>query len=251
MCSAEVSGSFEEWLAGGFLILCEVLSPCLARCIYVNLTNPMLFRFLSLSPSESSSSFKISHIVPIGILLTLVTFLIPYQLAFIVLYLLHCQTTLSSLPSSSSTDISVISRSNFNISITFLMLWLLPLNGAVLVVWVRDLIGGWVEWAGTDNWVGDLVGVLGIVEVCARGRFLRQETKDRFDSFFFRFSLFFSTDNAHHIAPFSLLARILELGFFALSAISFVFGSWFTYRLYDFSNILLALVAFGCVASSP
>nr|AOR51856.1 GPI-inositol deacylase [Phaffia rhodozyma] len=185
------------------------------------------------SSEKNDASFTITRFLPIIVLLGSVVIVLPYQVAFLVLYLIHFQTTFCScsLNSSvktasydvSSTESESVSRSNFHISLLFFMLWLVPLNGAVLIVWVRDFMSGWVEWGGPDRSIVGLMGCLLIVEVCARGGFLRNEARK------------------------SLLVQVLQIGFFLLSACSFLIGSQHTFRLYSLSNGLLALAAVACV----
>lgn len=100
---------------------------------------------------------------------------IPYQLAFLASYLIHSLSTLSSARTSSTLPF----RANLYSSVLFFLLWLLPLNAPVLVVWVRNLQVNWMEPFGGDHNVLDIVGVLLLVEMFSGGRSLEESSKGR------------------------------------------------------------------------
>ena len=107
-------------------------------------------------------------------LLLLVATFVPYQLAFLVSYLIHSLSTLSSLRSATSS-----SRSNLYTSVLYLLLWLLPVNAPVLVVWVRNLQANWTEPFGGDHNVLDIAGILVLVEMLSGGRTLDEAVRRR------------------------------------------------------------------------
>ncbi|KAL7417647.1 PGAP1-like protein-domain-containing protein [Mrakia frigida] len=171
------------------------------------------------SPTDPRPSFRPRNLLPIFILLGLVATFIPYQLAFLVSYLIHSLSTLSSTRSAST----IPSRTNLYSSVLFLLLWLLPLNAPVLVVWVRNLQVNWMEPFGGDHNVLDIVGILLLVEMFSGGRSLEESSKGR------------------------RRIRVLEFSFYALSFASFVFGSRYIHRVYDLANLSLSLVAASLV----
>lgn len=129
----------------------------------------MISSVFSDSPTDPRPPFRRRELIPILLLLALVATFVPYQLAFLVSYLIHSLSTLSALRTPNSPC-----RSNLYMSVLYLLLWLLPVNAPVLVVWVRNLQANWTEPFGGDHNVLDITGVLVMVEMFSGGRSLEE-----------------------------------------------------------------------------
>lgn len=129
-------------------------------------------------------------------MLLAVATLIPFQGAVLILYLVHALSTLAAspvdrfrdssgarpaahTPSTLAPDAATASRANLYASVLGLLLWLLPVNAPVLVVWVRDLLANWRQPFVGDHNVLRVVGVVAVVVACEGGRFLTPARRDQ------------------------------------------------------------------------
>jgi glycosylphosphatidylinositol deacylase len=117
-------------------------------------------------------------------LLLAVSTLIPYQGAVLILFLVHALSTLAARPVASPSSVAIldtaaISRFNLYSSIFGFLLWLLPVNAPVLVVWARDLLANWRQPFVGDHNVLRVVGIVAVVVACEGGRSLSPARRDQ------------------------------------------------------------------------
>lgn len=127
---------------------------------------------VGLMPSSSRR-----RLVTTGILLFLVSTVIPYQFAYVVACLVQLGTSVQALwfvrnvPSPPNTDFS-----NYVHSVFLLMFWVLPINLPTLVVWVRNLAIHWLTpFSSHQNLLSILPFVL-LVETLTTGRMIPRVT---------------------------------------------------------------------------
>ena len=116
----------------------------------------------------------------------------PHQFAFLVLLLVQFDTTLRARVIARQLKVGVLysagiaqlmtlllqdraaqDRFERNYTLLFLMLLLLPQNGAILLVWSRNLLAGWYAPFPSDHNVLAILGYLLLVEHGQTGKILR------------------------------------------------------------------------------
>ena len=107
------------------------------------------------------------------ILLSLVSTVIPYHFAFAVLCLVQLATCVRALRLAQESQLD----NNYNFynyahSIFILMLWILPINLPVLVVWVRNLMVRWLTPFSSHHNILSITPFLLLVETLSTGRMI-------------------------------------------------------------------------------
>lgn len=198
-----------------------------------------------------------------GLLVLTVVTIVPYQFAYIALCVIQLttavralcvtRTTLASTPTSSpsskgftpSTGISAASShattkpllpttarlhnsnfANYTHSLLLLLLWIIPINAPVLVVWARNLAANWLAPFDSPSPITSsaaaglmaVAGILAVVEAMRTGRMVPR-------------------------APSRGWRLITNLGLFALALYAAVFGVSFAYRMHFAVNALAAWLA--------
>ncbi|KAF1850735.1 GPI inositol-deacylase [Cucurbitaria berberidis CBS 394.84] len=205
---------------------------CTGICVainYVALLLEYIFAFLySLAKSSTRenneakrlpSAFAVTstrrRIVTTCILLSLVSTVIPYHFAYVVLCLVQLATCVRSFQLAKETRLD----SNYNFynyahSILILMLWILPINLPVLVVWVRNLAVHWLTPFSTHHNILSIMPFIFLVETLSTGRMVPRVQ--------LRMSLF---------------TNVL---LFSIGAYAAVYGVTYAYVLHHLANILCA-----------
>lgn len=117
------------------------------------------------------------RMVTTGVLLLLVSTLVPYQLAYLVACLVQLSTTARALRIASESR----SGANYNFynyvhSILLLMLWVLPINLPILVVWAHNLAVHWLTPFSSHHNVLSIMPFLVLVETLATGQMVPRVT---------------------------------------------------------------------------
>ena len=140
-----------------------ILTLVTTRTGYIkNPDSPTPSRPLNIQPSTTSRR----RIINSSILLLLVSTLIPYQFAFVVACIVQLITcvravTAQHFPTTSSTNFF-----NYTHSILMLMLWILPINAPVLVVWIHNLGLHWLTPFSSHHNVLAVMPFVLLVETC-------------------------------------------------------------------------------------
>ncbi|GAA96257.1 uncharacterized protein L969DRAFT_14453 [Mixia osmundae IAM 14324] len=133
---------------------------------------------------ERNENPTIQRIVSLAALLLLVLLFAPYQFAYLVLTLVHLFSTVRAYillqdPSSATALVwrRRWDRYHYYMVVLLIMLWLLPMNAAILIVWVRNLSAGWIAPFSSDHNVLSVAGFLLWVEGVHTGRMLPRSQK--------------------------------------------------------------------------
>lgn len=111
------------------------------------------------------------RMVTTAILLVLVSTLIPYQFAYLVCCLVQLTTTVRAQRIAS--DLRSAANSNFYNyvhSILLLMLWILPINLPILVVWIHNLAVHWLTPFSSHHNVLSIMPFIILVETLTTGK---------------------------------------------------------------------------------
>jgi glycosylphosphatidylinositol deacylase len=155
------------------------------------------------------------RVVTTLILLSLVSTVIPYHFAYVVLCLVQLATSVRAyrLAKESQLD-SNYNFYNYAHSIFVLMLWILPINLPVLVVWVRNLAIQWLTPFSSHHNILSITPFILLVETLSTGRMVPM------------------------VRPgVSLLTNVF---LFAIGAYAAVYGVTYAYVLHHLANILCA-----------
>ncbi|KAI9824422.1 MAG: GPI inositol deacylase [Thelocarpon impressellum] len=134
-----------------------------------------------LPPAFAASSPR-RRVLTTGILLFLVSTFIPYQFAYLVACLVQMATSTRALRIARETRSSPhINFYNYAHSILILMLWVLPVNLPVLVVWVHNLAVHWLTPFSSHHNVLSIMPLILLVETLTGGKMIpRVTTRTRF-----------------------------------------------------------------------
>ena len=160
------------------------------------------------------------------ILLVLVATIIPYPFAYVVACLVQFATATRALKDAKEIRSgAAINFSNYTHSILILMLWVLPINLPVLVVWVHNLAVHWMTPFSSHHNVLSIMPFILLVETVSGGMM---------------------------VPPLQKFKWTTNLLFFALAVYSAVYGMTFAYRLHYIANIIaLWLVLIHFSAQKP
>jgi glycosylphosphatidylinositol deacylase len=155
------------------------------------------------------------RVITTCILLTMVSTIIPYHFAYMVLCLVHLATCVRSFTLANESRLSAPSNFyNYAHSILILMLWILPINLPVLVVWVRNLAVHWLTPFSSHHNILSIMPFILLVETLSTGRMVPR-------------------------AP-PRVAMCTNGLLFAIGAYAAVYGVTYAYVLHHLANILCA-----------
>jgi GPI inositol-deacylase len=125
------------------------------------------------------------------ILLLLVAFVIPYQFAYVVACIVQLATSTRALRyAREMRSATQINFSNYTHSIFILMLWVLPINLPVLIVWIHDLSVHWLTPFSSHHNILSIMPFIILVETLTSGTMVpRITTKVRYLTNIIFFSL--------------------------------------------------------------
>lgn len=181
------------------------------------------------TPSAFAVTSTRQRIITTCILLSLVSTVIPYHFAYIVLCVVQIATAVRAfrLAKESRLDANY-NFYNYAHSIFILMIWILPINLPVLVVWVRNLAVHWLTPFSSHHNILSIMPFILLVETLSTGRMVPRAQPGS-----------------------SLFTNIL---LFFIGAYAAVYGVTYAYVLHHLANVLCAwLVAihFAPSNSSP
>lgn len=122
------------------------------------------------APSGFAQSSLRQRVITTGFLLLLVSTIIPYQFVFIVLCVVQIVTCVRALSvARESRGSSNINFYNYVHSILLLLLWILPINLPVLVVWVHNLAVHWLTPFSSHHNVLAIMPYVLLIETLSTG----------------------------------------------------------------------------------
>ncbi|KAI7924050.1 GPI inositol-deacylase [Pyricularia oryzae] len=158
------------------------------------------YRNGSASPSSTKTSFRVCsprrRVITTLILLFFVATFVPYQFAYVVCCVVQLTTTVRALritsdaqrpPSSSSatsseksatnsTNLHNLNFYNYVHSILVLMIWVMPIDVPVLLVWVRNLALNWMTPFSSHHNVLSIIPFIVLVETHTTGKMVPRVT---------------------------------------------------------------------------
>jgi len=166
--------------------LCIAINYFVLAVTYLLAFPVSYLRLLSKTPSFTITSTR-QRIVTTSILLGLVATVLPYQFAYLVLCIVQIVTAIRALgvarESVSFQTYNLENKTNvhqhsdymynfynYSHSILILMLWILPINLPVLVVWIRNLALHWLTPFSSHHNILSIVPFILLVETGATGK---------------------------------------------------------------------------------
>ncbi|KAK7207132.1 GPI inositol-deacylase [Myxozyma melibiosi] len=136
-----------------------------------------LYNFVSMLAVFSGGK----RLITIFTLLLIVSAYVPFQFAFIVVFIVHINTCIKSLRTQSY-QYGLSERfspmfSNFAVSILMLMIWILPINIPLLVVWIHNLSVKWTTPFSSHHNLLSIMPIILLVENMISGKMLPRNTQ--------------------------------------------------------------------------
>lgn len=131
-------------------------------------------------PRRGQSSVSVSlnqRLLTTGVLVLMVVTVIPYQFAYMVLCIVQVATCIRALKGAQETQ-SAQSYNfyNYTHSMLVLMLWILPVNMPVLVVWIHNLAVHWLTPFSTHHNLLSVLGYILLVEMMSTNNMIPRVT---------------------------------------------------------------------------
>lgn len=205
---------------------------CIATCVAINfvallLTYILAFIYTLVKSSQlqdaegkrTPGTFAVTpirqRVITTLILLSLVSTVIPYHFAYAVLCVVQVATCVRGLRLAKESKLGMnYNFYNYAHSMLILMLWILPINIPVLVVWVRNLALHWLTPFSSHHNILSITPFILLVETLSTGRMVPR------------------------VRPgFSLFTNVL---LFAIGSYAAVYGVTYAYVLHHLANILCA-----------
>lgn len=124
----------------------------------------------------ASASLR-KRIITSSVLLLLVSTVIPYQFVYVVLCIVQIATCVRALSLARETQAGEnINFYNYIHSILVLMIWILPINIPVLVVWMHNLAVHWLTPFSSHHNILSIMPFVLLVEIQSTGRMIPQMT---------------------------------------------------------------------------
>lgn len=162
------------------------------------------------------------------LLLVMVATVIPYPFAYVVACLVQFATTTRALKDAKELRSATATNFfNYTHSILVLMLWVLPINLPVLVVWIHNLALHWMTPFSSHHNVLSIMPFILLVETLSSGSM---------------------------VPPLQRFKWTTNLLFFALAVYAAAYGMTFAYRLHYIANIIalwLVLIHFSVRKTRP
>ncbi|KAF2870558.1 GPI inositol-deacylase-like protein [Massariosphaeria phaeospora] len=167
------------------------------------------------SPTAFAVTSNRQRIITTCILLLLVSTAIPYHFAYMVLCIVQVATCVRGFKLAKDTNLDTnYNFYNYAHSILILMIWILPINLPVLVVWVRNLAVHWLTPFSSHHNILSIMPFILLVETLSTGRMVpRVQSNVR------------------------LFTNVL---LFSIAAYAAVYGVTYAYVLHHLANILCA-----------
>ncbi|KAJ6164412.1 hypothetical protein N7470_003084 [Penicillium chermesinum] len=171
------------------------------------------------------------------ILLILVSTIIPYQFAYMVACIVQLATCVRAQWHVKETRSAPhLNFGNYAHSILNLMLWILPINVLVLLVWAHNLVVHWFMPFSSHHNVLSIMPFLVLVETMTSGAMIPRITT--------RFVLIDTRTAVRMPVPtlirFFRFKHVTSMIFFAIAIYSAVYGVTYAYLLHHLANLLAA-----------
>ncbi|KAJ4364650.1 GPI inositol deacylase [Neocucurbitaria cava] len=174
-------------------------------------------------PSAFAATPTRQRILTSCILLSLVSTVIPYHFAYVILCLVQLATSVRSFRLARETHLdSHYNFHNYTHSILILMLWILPINLPVLVVWIRNLTIHWLTPFSPHHNILSIMPFVFLVETLSAGRMVPRNVQ--------------SQSSRSSIS----MAMVTNVLLFSIGAYAAVYGVTYAYVLHQLANILCA-----------
>ncbi|KAF2713243.1 GPI inositol-deacylase-like protein [Pleomassaria siparia CBS 279.74] len=203
--------------------ICVVLNYVTLSVTYMFATLYSLLRSSSLlqntdgrrTPTAFAVTSTRQRVITTCILLSLVSTVIPYHFAYMVLCIVQMATCVRGfrLAKESRLDTNY-NFYNYAHSILILMIWILPINLPVLVVWVRNLTVHWLTPFSSHHNILSIMPFILLVETLSTGRMVPRVQ-----------------------SHFRLFTNVL---LFSIAAYAAIYGVTYAYVLHHLANILCA-----------
>ncbi|KAK4868259.1 hypothetical protein LT330_007457 [Penicillium expansum] len=155
------------------------------------------------------------RIIHTAILLILVSTVIPYQFAYMVACIVQLATSVRAQWHAKETrSTSHLNFDNYAHSILILMLWVLPINVLVLLVWAHNLVVHWFMPFSSHHNVLSIMPFLILVETMTSGAMIPRIT--------------------------TRFRHVTSMIFFAIAIYSAIYGVSYAYLLHHLANLLAA-----------
>ena len=121
-------------------------------------------------PATFAVTSSLQRLITTFVLLLLVATIIPYQFAYLVLCIVQLATCIRALRLSwESRQASNTSFYNYTHSLLILMLWILPINLPVLIVWIHNLAVHWLTPFSSHHNILSIMPFILLVELLSTG----------------------------------------------------------------------------------
>ncbi|KAF2122278.1 GPI inositol-deacylase-like protein [Lophiotrema nucula] len=125
------------------------------------------------TPAAFAVTSTRQRLITTGILLSLVSTAIPYHFAYMVLCIVQIATCVRALKLARDSRLDTnYNFYNYVHSILILMIWVLPINLPVLVVWVRNLAVHWLTPFSSHHNILSIMPFILLVETLSTGRMI-------------------------------------------------------------------------------
>lgn len=202
--------------------ICVAVNYVALLLTYISAMLYSIIRFATIRNGEdtiTSGSFAVTsprqRVVTTLILLSMVSTVIPYHFAYVVLCIVQLATCVRGfrLAKASQLD-SSYNFYNYAHSILIIMLWILPINIPVLVVWIRNLTIHWLTPFSSHHNILSIMPFILLVETLSTGRMIPRAR--------------------------SGVSLFTSVFLFAIGAYAAVYGVTYAYVLHHLANILCA-----------
>ncbi|KIW58440.1 hypothetical protein PV05_02961 [Exophiala xenobiotica] len=186
--------------------------------LFVTISGLLSQRYVKIDDSEKgiASAFVAStprrRAINTAVLLFLVATVIPYPFAYVVACIVQLMTCTRALRCAKETNAGPAHNFfNYTYSILILMLWVLPINLPVLVVWIHNMAVHWLTPFSSHHNVLSIAPFILLVETLSSGMMVPSVRSLRWAT---------------------------NLLFFALAVYSALYGMTYAYRLHYIANII-------------
>ncbi|KAF2135520.1 uncharacterized protein K452DRAFT_239236 [Aplosporella prunicola CBS 121167] len=167
------------------------------------------------SPAAFAVTSTRQRVITTSVLLLMILTVIPYHFAYMVLCVVQIATCTRALRFARETR----SEANYNFynythTILILMIWILPINIPVLVVWIRNLAVHWLTPFSSHHNILAIMPFILLVETLSTGRMVPRVTTS--------------------------IRYFTNVLFFSLSVYAAIYGVTYAYLLHHLANILCA-----------
>ena len=113
------------------------------------------------------------RLITTGLLILMVVTVIPYQFAYMVLCVVQIATCVRALKTArESQSAPSCNFYNYTHSMLVLMLWILPINMPILIVWAHNLAVHWLTPFSTHHNLLAVLGYILLVEMMSTGNMI-------------------------------------------------------------------------------